>query len=348
MTTNQRTLLRQWHMLHAIPRAPRKISVQAIRARLSDSDFLVTARTIQRDLQELSQVFPLTVDDRDKPFGWSWQQDSPNFDLPGLSVPEALTLTLVQQHLANSLPPGTLDLLQPYFKSAGQALGAIEADAKSNVWLGKVRTIAPMQRLLPPVVNDACQRVIYEALLRDQQLKLSYRKRDAGTVVQYDAVHPLAVIQRGQLIYLVCMFSDYDDIRTLAMHRVVDAEMLYLPSRSALGFSIDDYIDSGNMGVRTGDPIRLKAVFAKSCGEHLYETALSRDQVLTTLVDGRLQLVATVPNTKELQWWLLGFGDGVEVLAPAELRTEMRLVAGRMASAYGVAAENMVEVAPAP
>lgn len=336
MTTNQLTLLRQWHMLHTIPRAPRKISVQAIRARLSESEFSVTARTIQRDLQELSQVFPLVVDDRDKPFGWSWQQDSPNFDLPGLSVPEALTLTLVQQHLANSLPPVTLDFLQPYFKSAGQALGAIEADAKSNAWLGKVRTIAPMQRLLPPVVDDACQRVIYEALLRDHQLKLSYKKRDITKIAQYDAVHPLGVIQRGQLIYLVCMFADYDDIRTLAMHRVVAAEMLYLPSRKQAGFSIDAYIESGNMGIRTGEPIRLRAVFERAYGEHLHETALSKDQVLKVLPDDRLELVATIPNTKELQWWLLGFGDGVVVMEPAELRNEIGVIAGRMAAAYAV------------
>lgn len=336
MTTNQHTLLRQWHMLHMIPRAPRKISAQAIRARLADAEFAVTERTIQRDLHELSQVFPLTVDDRDKPFGWSWQHDSPNFDLPGLSVPEALTLALVQQHLANALPPATLDALQPYFMSAGQALGAIDEDAKSNSWLGKVRTIAPMQRLMPPVVNDGCQRTVYDALMRDQQLKLSYKKRDAAAAVQYASVHPLAIIQRGQIIYLVCMFSDYDDIRTLAMHRVVEAEMLYLPSRKKPGFSVDAYIESGSMGLCTGEPVQLRAVFARASGEHLFETALSKDQTLTSLADGRLELVATVPNTKELQWWLLGMGDGVEVLGPPALREQIGATIGKMAAAYAV------------
>lgn len=339
MTTNQHTLLRQWHMLHMIPRAPRKISAQAICARLEQAEFSVTSRTVQRDLQELAQVFPLAVDDRDKPFGWSWQQDSPNFDLPGLSVPEALTLTLVQQHLANSLPPATLDALQPYFKSAGQALGAIEADARSNAWLGKVRTIAPTQRLMAPAVNDACQRTVYDALMRDQQLKLGYRKRDAATSVQYESVHPLAIVQRGQVIYLVCMFADYDDIRTLAMHRVTDAEMLYLPGRSKPGFSVDAYIESGNMGVCTGAPVTLHAVFARASGEHLFETALSKDQVLTPTSDGRLELVATVPNTKELQWWLLGFGDGVEVLGPAPLRKQLGAMIARMAAAYATPAK---------
>jgi predicted DNA-binding transcriptional regulator YafY len=181
-------------MLRMLPRAPYKITVQDIRDRLATAEFEVTERTVQRDLQELLQVFPLVVDDRDKPFGWGWNKDSPNFDLPGLSVPEALTFALVEQHLAKSLPPATLDALQPYFKSAGQALRAIDTDAQTNTWLDKVRTIAPMQALLAPQVNSQCQRAVYDALMRDRQLKLSYKKRDAKTVLVYESVHPLAVI----------------------------------------------------------------------------------------------------------------------------------------------------------
>lgn len=334
MATNQHTLLRQWHMLHMIPRAPRKITVQEIRDRLVIEEFVVTERTVQRDLQELLQVFPLMVDDRDKPFGWSWRHDSPNFDLPGLSVPEALTFTLVEQHLANALPPATLDALQPYFKSAGQALRAIETDAQSNTWLDKVRTIVPMQPLLAPRVDGQCQRIVYDALMRDRQLRLSYKKRDAKASAVYESVHPLAVIQRGPLIYLVCLFADYDDVRTLAMHRVQSAEMLYLPSKKSAGFSIDHYIESGNFGMRNGDPIVLNAVFARRSGEHLYETALSKNQRLVERDDGRLELTATVPNTKELQWWLLGMGDGVEVLAPAALRDQIKLMIERMLNIY--------------
>ena len=31
---------------------------------------------------------------------------------------------------------------------------------------------------------------------------------------------------------------------------------------------------------------------------------------------------ATVPNTAQLRWWLMGFGEGVEVLEPVSLRQE--------------------------
>lgn len=334
MATNQHTLLRQWHMLRLVPRAPRKITVQEICEHLDREEFAVTARTVQRDLNELSQVFPLTVDDREKPFGWSWQQDAANFDLPGLAVPEALTLKLVEQHLKNQLPPAAFDALQPHFRSADKALSMANGKSSSRAWLGKVRTVPPVQPLLPPPMNQDCQRTVYDALMHDCQLRLEYRKRDGKATTTYEAVHPLAVVQRGPLIYLACMFAQYDDVRTLAMHRIVVAEKLYEPARRLPGFSIDDFIASGEMGVVTGDPVVLKAVFSRQAGEHLFETRLSKGQALEFLEDGKLQLTATVPETKELLWWLLGFGAGVEVIEPPHLREQLRNISADMAALY--------------
>jgi predicted DNA-binding transcriptional regulator YafY len=45
-------------------------------------------------------------------------------------------------------------------------------------------------------------------------------------------------------------------------------------------------------------------------------------------------LRATVENMTELRWWLLGFGELVEVLAPADLGDEFRERAMAMAARY--------------
>ncbi|MGZ8287779.1 MAG: helix-turn-helix transcriptional regulator [Telluria sp.] len=334
MATNQLSLLRQWNMLRMVPRAPAKISVRTLCERLAAAEFEVTPRTVQRDLNELEAVFPLVVDNSEKPYGWSWQRDATSFDLPGLSVPEALTLTLVELHLRHHLPPGTIDALQPHFSAAARTLSAVDSSTMSKAWLNKVRSVPPQQPLLPPVMNPACQRVVYEALMTDRQLTLYYRKRDAATDTRYDAVHPLAIVQRGGLIYLVCMFASYDDVRTIALHRVQQAELRYEPARGKPCFQLDDFIASGQFGVLTGEPIVLRAVFSRAAGEHLFETPLSTDQVLCPAGDGRLHLTATVPDTRALVWWLLGFGDGVTVQEPPGLRAEISTIVGRMARAY--------------
>lgn len=338
MATNQQSLLRQWHMLRMVPRAPARISAKELCERLCAADFSVTKRTVERDLKELSEVFPIVVDSRDRPFGWSWLRDASSFDLPGLTVPEALTLTLVEQHLRHHLPPITVDALRPHFRSAARTLAAVGDAAPSRAWLDKVRSVPPQQPLLPPRMDEECQRNVYLALMQDLQLKLHYRKRDADSPTVYASVHPLAVVQRGGLIYLVCMFADFDDVRTVALHRVQHAEALYEPARRKAGFDIDAYIASGQFGVIAGAPIRLRAVFSRAAGEHLFETPLSASQILSMTADGRLQLDATVPNTRSLVWWLLGFGDGVVVHEPEVLREELAGIAARMAVSYATPA----------
>ena len=62
--------------------------------------------------------------------------------------------------------------------------------------------------------------------------------------------------------------------------------------------------------------------FTLGAAEHLLETRLSLNQQIVPDQAGWVRLQATVPNTAQLRWWLMGFGEGVEVLEPASLRQE--------------------------
>lgn len=334
MASNQQALLRQWHMLQEVPREPLAIEAGELRERLVKLEFPVTKRTVERDLTALAGVFPLVCDDSEKPFKWSWMRGAQRFDLPCLTVPEALTMTLVEQHLRHHLPPSTTEALQPYFESALRTLSPDDGPVPSKAWLRKVRSMPPHQPLIAPQLDHDCQRTVYLALMEDRQLTLHYRKRDAQELTLYEVVHPQAIVQRGGIIYLVCMFGSYEDVRTIPLHRIVAAEARYEDARKKEGFNLDAYIASGQFGVIAGEPLRLCAVFTRTAGEHLYETPLSEDQELTLQADKRLRLVATVPNTRSLVWWLLGFGDGVVIEEPASLRQEMADIAARMAQAY--------------
>ena len=118
------TIMRQWQMLRLIPQAPRTITVAALHDKLKAIDFAIGIRTIQRDLLDLAEIFPLTNPADSKPFGWCWMENAARMDMPGLSTPAALTLALMEQHLRHALPPSTLDSMQPYFSAARQTLNA--------------------------------------------------------------------------------------------------------------------------------------------------------------------------------------------------------------------------------
>lgn len=322
MPTNQDTLIRQWHMLYLVPRYPSKATVQSIRSALQGEGFEVTERTVQRDLNELSLVFPLAVDDREKPYGWSWQKDAPSFNLPGLAIPEALTLSLAQQHLTSLMPVSMMNHLKPYFDAAHQRLDSEPQPHRGRSWLDKVRTVPPTQPLIPPKVLPEVQAVITEALLHERQVEIQYRKRGEKKDATY-RIHPLALVQRGPMLYLYCRMFDYEDAVTLAMNRITGATLLDEAAIYPKCFSLDETVEAGIWGFGEGEMIAIELLFEPDYGEHLLETPLSKDQQVEELEGGRLKVTATVADTPQLRWWLMGFGAGVEVISPLNIRAEL-------------------------
>lgn len=86
--------------------------------------------------------------------------------------------------------------------------------------------------------------------------------------------------------------------------------------RARPDFDVDSYIESGQFGVLTGEPVTLRATFSRAAGEHLYETPLSAGQSLVAAEDGSVQLTATVPATRALVWRLLTLDPGGPPAAP--------------------------------
>lgn len=314
MSTSNTALRRHWLILRALPKSPyKKTSSDILTALLDSKEVKVTKRTVERDLLTLQEFFPITCDERSKPYGWSWARDAAVISLPGLTLNEALTFELVRQHITPLLPACTLNQMQSYFDLARRTLESESGYAVASRWPDKVRTVPPTQPLLAPVIKEEVQQTVYEALLHDQQIKISYRKKGAMELSRY-RVHPLGIVHRGQVTYLVCTLNDYQDIKLLALHRFESAETMHETAKCPADFNLDNYIASGAFGFGNGETIKLEAVFTAKAGEHLYETPLSFDQTIEELPDGRLKVVATVRDTPQLKWWLNGFGEEVKTI----------------------------------
>lgn len=320
-------------MLRMIPRYPFKITATQIAGRLSGEGFTTSKRTIERDLHELSRTFPLMLDARTKPFGWSWQKDAPAFDLPGLGEHEALMLMMVERHLKSLLPHATLDVLAPYIKAAAKRLDAGTDQGNPSGWVDKVHVVPASQPLMSPGIDTSIHRAVTAALLHEHQLKIHYRKRGSDADVEY-RIHPLAMVQRGAVFYLCVRISDYEDVRLLAVHRISDAEILDAKSERPANFSLEKVIADGMLDFGQGESVSLLLAFSESAGQHLFETPLSPDQAITQMPDGRMQVAATLPDTPQLFWWLLAFGDGVEILEPAHLRDKMIATLNNLRTRY--------------
>ena len=180
MSFTPETLLRHWQTLRRVPRFPHKTTASVICQYLLNEGFKVGKRTVERDLQALSRVFPLMLDERSKPYGWSWSRDAAGFDLPGMTVSESLTVMMAQAHLRQVMPASTLNQMAPYFRQAEQKLDTLSGHSSLASWFDKVRIIPPTQPLLAPQVDEAILSILQEALLQDRQCAISYQRKVAG------------------------------------------------------------------------------------------------------------------------------------------------------------------------
>ena len=99
-----------------------------IASRLNDEGYDVTVRTIQRDLMELSEIFPIELNDKNpRDYGWRWRKGA-NLDIPGMSISEALAMQLVEKHLHQMLPASMLEGLQGVFSLADDKLTRLKKD----------------------------------------------------------------------------------------------------------------------------------------------------------------------------------------------------------------------------
>lgn len=247
-----------------------------------------------------------------------------------MDPPTALSFKLVEQYLERLMPRSTLTHLEPHFGRANEVLTQAKGPLKS--WTEKVRVIPRGQRLQEPELQEGVLEKVYQALLEERRFRARYRTKP-GEVKEY-VVHPLGLVLRDQVAYLVCTLFDYDDVLQLVLHRMLEVEPLDEPARRPEGFSLDAYIQANHFDYPEGDSIRLEVLFDAASARHLAETKLSDDQRLEPQPDGRVKVTATVPDTHQLRWWLLGFGDRVEVVGPEALRTEFARVASRLAERY--------------
>ena len=311
------TLDRTLAMLRLIPRYPRRIDTGTLQRLLQDMGYDISIRTIQRDLNRLSAspFFPLEADNS-KPQGWRWLKDAPTIDIPGLDPQTAMVFKMVEEHLRSVLPVTTLNVLKPWFESASKVLQS--GGMSVTDWPKKVRVIPRGMPLLPPKIDPEIQDTVYSALLEERQLRVTYRSKGAGAPREYQ-LHPLAVVQRGALIYLVAATDRHDDPFQMLLHRMCSAQQLDAPARPLPGFDLDQYIAAGGLNYVIGPPIDLVLRLAPTAVSAVTDTPLSEDQTITECADGWFEVKARLPNTIELQAWIRGFGQHAQLISPCLL-----------------------------
>jgi predicted DNA-binding transcriptional regulator YafY len=314
------TVLFTLELLKRIPRG-RKISAPELHRELAAAGFTRDLRTVQRQLDELTQNLDIERDDRSKPYGYSWKPAARGLSVPGLNEKESLLLGLAEEHLRNLLPVEVLQSMHPFFEQARINLAPHSPKgAKARDWMKKVRVVSTTQPLLAPNILPEVFEGVSSALYADCWLDVKYRN-SAGRQL-HARVMPLGLAQQGTRLYLVCRFEGYDDDRSLALNRIEVASNTGQPFERPREFDLEQFDSEGGFGFGTGKRIRLELLMNKMTAVHLLESKLSVDQ--TASEEGeKIRIKATVNESEQLKWWLRGFGSQVQVVRPASLAKDL-------------------------
>ena len=161
---------------------------------------------------------------------------------------------------------------------------------------------------------------VSDALYANRWLHIDYQ--NAAGKRRQAKVMPLGLAQQGPRLYLVCRYEGFDNERSLALHRITQAEASTLAFERPAEFDLQKYDEDGRFGFGEGQRVRLTFCIENDAGFHLRETPLSKDQQVHDQEDGWMKISATVVDSAMLDWWLRGFGQALRGVQKTPLTTK--------------------------
>ena len=320
-------VIRQWTILREI-----EASHGATIRRLAETTG-VTTRTIRRDLEALQEAgFPLYDEAGD--VAKRWKLDSRPFrrlDGTAFTLAELSALyfsrTLVE---CFALPPFGEDL-RGAFTKLETALGPRMRrflDRLSDV----IRVKAPPSRRQDDRQQRAVIGRLLDAMLHQRRLDMLYHSRSSRREKSY-RLDPYRLVYADGGLYLFAYVPGYRQVRTFAVERIrrlTPLEETFEP--------VEDLGDAAfphSLGIHQGPPEPVELEFSPELAPYVQERVWHPSQAVEPQEDGAVAVTMDVCNDGALRSWILSFGPGVRVKAPAALARRIAVDLDRARARYG-------------
>ena len=192
------------------------------------------------------------------------------------------------------------------------------------IWFEQVPDYAGMPFLGP----------LYQAIRARQVLRLRYRPFDAAEAYEI-VVQPYLLKQYNHRWFLVGQGTGRPGISNYALDRiegvVADETIPYQPPQADLVARFADVVGVSVPVAGAVETVRLR--FRAGRGQYVLTKPLHPSQLTEMEMIDAVEISLQLVLNQELETLILGFGDDVEVMLPAELR-------GRIASRLRAATEN--------
>ncbi len=281
----------------------------------------VSRRTIFRDLSALEMARIPYYYDRTSG-GYKINQ---HFFLPAvnLTLKEALALLLLAGGAFGSEP---VPLLKDSVYAAAKLESVLPEPIREHV--GSV--IDNFRMNLGPVSSHEGLDSVFSRLaaaIHDKHVcEIRYSSFHEGKQITV-RLHPLRMVFHQRAWYLIAYSVKHKELRTFKLVRM---DKLTVTSRA---FSrdrdpqLDDYFGNAWGMIPEGKLYKVHLHFEPKVAGNVAEVLWHPQQKAEHNDDGSIEYHVTVDGLGEITWWILGYGDQVEVIAPKVLRKRVAEVA---------------------
>lgn len=309
-------LLRQWELIKTLQANRFGISTEELASRLE-----CNKRTVQRDLNALQNIFPISHEQRDRGKRyWKLAHNTIESDQLQLTMTEMLSLYLSQQLLLPLAGTQFGDGLQ----TAIQKIRALLPTRALTYFEGLDESF-----LIKSLANhdysgqDKEIRILNEAILTEHAVKIVYRSASKGREV-ISELHPYGMVLLHASLYCIGYLVQYDEVRTLKVARIQGLTRLEKTFVRPDDFSLAGHFQ-GAFGVfQTGEKQTIRVKFTGWAATNVREMRWHPSQKVVQDSKGAVVATFELGNTVEFKRWVLGFGSCAVVLSPKELVADLR------------------------
>ena len=286
--------------------------------------FGTSRRTIFRDLKELQAIgVPYHYDT--KTGGYAID---PEFFLPpiDLNLQEALSLLLLA-HKAS----GQIQL--PLKRAALLAALKIENNLPAKIrqycnWaLQNVSTRATAQA--PADLLDITFTELQKAIINKRKVNISYHSLYEGRIIDIELC-PYHLLYNQRAWYVLGYSGMHKSVRTFKLNRIIKLEITDKCFLGGEKFDVADFFGRAWSMIPEGRLYNIKLRLLPKVAENVAEVQWHSTQKVNHHNDGSATIEFRIDGLGEITWWILGYGDQVQVLAPKALRKRVVEIAKNM------------------
>jgi predicted DNA-binding transcriptional regulator YafY len=288
----------------------------------------VSERTARRDLEALGIAGLPVYSLQGRNGGWRLAGGG-RTDLSGLTAAEARALFLVAGP-SSSATPEVRAALRKLVRALPESFRSQAEAAATRVLVDPTG----WDHHAPPRRNPPFLDAVQGAVVEGEQVELGYVARDRSATIR--RVHPLGLAAKGWAWYLVA--GTEAGLRTFRVDRITSwtptGEPVDRPEGFDLGAAwrmIAEEVDQRRAGLHARAVVRPELV------PYLRYLLGHRVRIGPADASGRVEIELRGHSARSLVGELAGFGGGLEILDPPEVRELLARVAAELSELYGPA-----------